>query len=407
MSFANPTPLGIGATGQLDGKRWRIAGRVVLSMQADDGETYYWNEFNLVNAFGRAATLVFEEGEEGPEWKLFTYFEPLRPLTAAEAAKKSVRDIVSLDGNPARITLVDQSRVCHIEGTAPEGVEVGDVANYFNVDTGARMLVASWTGDEIEFFEGHDLAPSQVAEAFNVTVRTGPAFRELSHSDDEESGVPLSGAALKFVMVALMAVVSFGYCSFNRGPRHVTRSVATPAPPPKQAAPPLRLTPGTSGTIAQKTYTLDSHASIEIARVGARHDRHEYSLISDTQDRAYLIQGLTGGPKEWHLFVPLAATGALASLTPHEAATRKKGTPVPLEGRTVHIAELFRSKTVGVDGPGDRALWPALQYGFLARGSTDLVIARWTETGIQFLRGEPLAEIAVLAAFGPGPEKAR
>ncbi|MEI9864534.1 MAG: hypothetical protein WDN00_08275 [Limisphaerales bacterium] len=33
-----------------------------------------------------------------------------------------------------------------IEGRAPDGVEVGDVANYFNAEAGDMMQVVSWTG---------------------------------------------------------------------------------------------------------------------------------------------------------------------------------------------------------------------------------------------------------------------
>ena len=54
MSFANPTPLRIGATGTLNGWRVRVAGRVVLGVR-DGGETYYWNEYNLVDDQGEIA----------------------------------------------------------------------------------------------------------------------------------------------------------------------------------------------------------------------------------------------------------------------------------------------------------------------------------------------------------------
>ena len=35
-------------TGTLSGTRYRVVGRVVLGME-EGGETYYWNEFNLVD----------------------------------------------------------------------------------------------------------------------------------------------------------------------------------------------------------------------------------------------------------------------------------------------------------------------------------------------------------------------
>ena len=85
MSYENPTPLQIGATGVLNGWSVRVAGRVVLGVDVD-GVTYFWNEFNLADDSGNSATLVFEETENGGEWKLFREFTPLRPLSARDAA---------------------------------------------------------------------------------------------------------------------------------------------------------------------------------------------------------------------------------------------------------------------------------------------------------------------------------
>ena len=65
MSFANPTPIQIGARGTFNGGRYRVAGRVVLGCDVD-GQRYYWNEFHLVRVRpGDEATLVHEEGEHG------------------------------------------------------------------------------------------------------------------------------------------------------------------------------------------------------------------------------------------------------------------------------------------------------------------------------------------------------
>src|SRR5688572_12689398 len=68
MSHDNPTPLRIGTSGTLNGWRVQVAGRLVMSMQ-DRGQTWYWNEFHLLDEAGTSATLVFEETEDGAEWK--------------------------------------------------------------------------------------------------------------------------------------------------------------------------------------------------------------------------------------------------------------------------------------------------------------------------------------------------
>src|ERR1051325_1877763 len=127
MNYPNPTSLRLGMMGVLEGQSYRVVGRVVVGME-EEGEIYYWQEFNLVDRAGQSATLVYEDGE----WKLFTFFEPKTPMTALEAARKRVGEMVNLDGTPIATTLVDESRVYRTEGAPPEGVEVGDVANYSN-----------------------------------------------------------------------------------------------------------------------------------------------------------------------------------------------------------------------------------------------------------------------------------
>ena len=144
-------------------------GRVVLG-EEEDGETYYWNEFNLESDDGEEATLVYEETESGGEWRLFQMFEPEYPMTAEDAATKRAGDPLNLEGTQVFIRLVAESRVYHIEGKAPEGVEVGDVAHYFNALSGNTMIVVSWTGEEVECYKGLDLSPTTVSSAFNVRL---------------------------------------------------------------------------------------------------------------------------------------------------------------------------------------------------------------------------------------------
>jgi hypothetical protein len=405
MSYDNPTPLRIGASGTLNGWSVRVAGRLVMGME-DGGETYYWNEFNLVDDAGNSATLVFEETEHGGEWKLFRDFTPSHPITAREAAAKRVGDLVNLDGTPTRITLVDQSRVYHIEGSAPEGVEVGDVANYFNVDTGSRMLVASWTGDEIEFYEGLDAPADSVADAFKIPRDAAPgtaSYLDAAQRNVSAGSSSTSGRFTKIVFALLGVASMFAAYSCVSGKR--TSSFSTTGPRPKIAAPVLQLPAGARGSLAQHSYLIEGRALVEIARVAGRHDRREYHLRDESNQLAVLVNGLSGGSKEWHLF---RVAPPPEKLTPHDAATRRKGMVVPVDGRSLRITDLFQSKAASADGPAaDRALPGVVQYGFVANESGDWLIARWNETQVQILRGTAVPEAEVIAALGTLPEKAK
>ena len=404
MSFDNPTPLRVGARGTIHGWTVTVAGRVVLGVELG-GERYYWNEFNLVDAAGNPGTLVYEESEDGPEWKLFQMLTPRTPMTVAEAETKRVGDKVSFGTEPIPVTLVDRSTVYHIEGTAPEGVEVGDLADFFNADAGDHMIVASWTGNEIEFYEGRDVPAETVATAFGLP-RGSPAFTPEAPS--AEGSPPVTGASvskvsrfpqLVFSLIALWALWSLGSCFF----RGCDVNIAFESTPVKQPAPAMRLVNGASGSLGSNTCTVSAQALVEVGRIVGRYERREYHLATDSPTPALLINGLTGGSRQWHL---LFAVPPPSDFSPYTAAAQRKGAQLKLDGATATITELFLSKTLSVEGGETASLLPAgQQYGFIATSGAEWWFARWNEQSLTLYRGTPLDEKVVLAAFGPGPEK--
>ena len=391
MNYSNPTPLRVGAVGTFDGLRLRVAGRVVMGMEIE-GETYYWNEFNLLDGFGRGATLVYEEGDDGPEWKLFKWYEPLRALTAADGASKRVGDTVNLDGTARRITLVDQSRVCHIDGVAPEGVEVGDVADYFNVDLGDRMLVASWTRDEIEFYEGIDVSAQQVSAAFGYSGATLPIAPRLAptasfHRHGAEP--PKQPSPYLWIAGGLLCVaVIFGAYSCVSSQNKVRRSTVAPAAAPR-VAPPVQLMKGARGAFAGKNYTVSSQAEVEFARVSGRQRVREYHLSGDDGASAVLLHGLNVNGQNMMLLHPATTP---PGLDPYSAAARRRNAPLSVDGRNVFVRDMFQAQPVNAATGGVR-------YGFLASEGARWVVARWNQTEIQVYHAAPLSEADLLAAL--------
>src|SRR5882757_4029405 len=103
MNYPNPTPIKIGMKGSFAGKQYLVVGRVVLGI-VESGQMYYWNEYNLETDGGDVATLVYEVTEDGPEWRIFTMFEPQFAIGAEDAASKRAGDLINLDGENCRVT---------------------------------------------------------------------------------------------------------------------------------------------------------------------------------------------------------------------------------------------------------------------------------------------------------------
>lgn len=394
MSFSNPTPIRIGMTGNISGRQYRVVGRVVLGEQ-EEGQTYYWNEFNLEDSDGTNATLVFEVTEEDGEWRLFHMFEPDFPLTAEDAATKRAGDPLNLEGTQVFVHLVSSSRVYHIEGKAPEGVEVGDVAHYFNAVTGNKMIVVSWTGDEVECYKGIDLSRYVVSSAFNVGLSNLTGAYTASGKGCSVSGIVVGVV----VALCILTFALVGYRSFASHRRPLA-FVKTPAPA-------SRLSVGQNGRLAGSPFRVQTHVVAEVAFVGWKFGRHEYVLHDEEGTRALLICGSKPGAADWWLFKPLAMTNdpgdhpkSRAPLTPQEAAAVKWGQTVNINGTEGKVTELFQCNVHDVESPEASDLNAGdVFFGFTATTKSGLLLVRWNGQYINFFEGTPLSEKDVVGAF--------
>jgi hypothetical protein len=397
MKFQNPTPIQIGAWGTFNGLRYRVAGRVVVGCDVA-GQRYYWNEFYLVGERGDEATLVHEVGERGIEWRMFVLFEPEFPLSAAEAAQKRVGHQINLEGTNARITLVDESRVYHIEGEASEGVELGDVANYFNARLGKDMIVVSWTGAEVEYYRGKDLSGGLVATAFGLRGQDFTRSLQFSGSSSAfESSNFFGGAGedgslrmLQIILGVLLLAMLFVGVTTCRTPRRtaVVASVSAPAAP---------FGFGVEGKLDGKIWQVRAHAVVEIAQVGRVFDRHEYHLTDADGNRALLVCGMKPRTDDWVWFTPLAP---INPPTPAQCGALRVGETVSIDGWSGPITELFQAVNRQASSELLEVREGGLQFGFTVQSGTSLVQARWNATSITFHRGKVIPAAEVKSAFG-------
>jgi hypothetical protein len=366
MSFGNPTQIRPGMTGNFLERSCRVIGRAVLGM-VEAGRTYYWNEIYLEATGGQMATLVFEESAAGGTWRLFSMFDPENPMTAEEAATKRAGDPIYLRQAPFFVTRAAQSRVYYVEGKAPEGVAVGQRADYFNAQSGHKMIVVSWTGREVEYYEGESMTGSAVASAFGLGGLAAWQFT-------------LTGGRRWFnrrvlvpcvVLISLIAVPAAILSSSRRPPPVI---VLNAAPPP--------LSVGASGLLNGVHYRITGHRLVETAQVGLRFQQHEYTLGDESEDEALLLQDPRFNANTWYLGIPLHPP---VPLTPRQAGNIRQGQSLDLEGRAARVTNLFRSTIRQTDNPslfepqsGD------VLYGFCASMGSDLLLVRWNELHVTY-----------------------
>lgn len=383
--FNNPTALGVGQEGVIFGHRGTVVGRSVLK----SGDGYRWDEYHLRLTDGADTTLVYESGI----WKRFDLFDPDVKLSASDAADCGVGEQVTLRSGPAEIKYVGQSRIVYVEGKAPEGYRVGSEAHYFNAEAGNQLFVVSWTGDEVEFYEGQSLPRGEVERAFGLPepsllarVFSGGSGGLDSWFDD---GNRLAGV----IMVAFGIFVALFFLGGGS-------SEPTAEPPPPGPASALHLPGRAQGRLDGHLYAISGHRLNEIAEMRGRFGRHEYDLVDERGGRALLIQELARDARQWYLFRPAPDS---VKIPPNLAATFKQGWVLRVEDDQAVVRTLFLCSTIDCDGdvpPGVRK--GSVRYGFTAQTKDGWVLARWNETDVEIQVGRILSEQEVREAFGRG-----
>jgi hypothetical protein len=374
MSFRNPTQISLGMQGVFFSKTYRVIGRAVLGT-FDHGVLYFWHEFYLETSGGFLATLVFEVTETGPVWRWFTLFNPREPLNAADASTKRVGETVRIDNDRFRISRVSRSRIHFTEGRTPEGVTVGQTADYFNASLGSQLLVVSWTGDEVEFYEGSNVPASMVAIGFDFGPIHRAAFTLLSGRSLWDWRVAAAGS----LVVGMAALLAFVIWRSDQ-----PRPGFTPAPKPALHA-------GWTGTLNGVPYRISDLSLEEIDQVGQRTLRGEYDLFSQTDgSTAELIEQ----NQDWWLASPILPQDPWS---PIRAGDAQCGQTILIAGQTAQITALFRDTIL----EGSEAPWPGEKtiYGFTAQSSSNKYAVEWDSAKILYQKLTPLSDQAIRTAF--------
>jgi hypothetical protein len=394
MNLQNPTNLRIGMQATFLDRNYKVIGRVVMGVRVA-GEWYSWNEFNLEGPDGKEATLVYEADDRGQHWRIFTQFDPEYPMTAAEAAKVRLGDRLNLTGIDVRVTLVETSTVKWVDGRAPAGVRPGSLANYFNAEGDGMMQVVSWTGSEVEYYNGGTLLGEDVAAAFGIPESELVLIqrRVMPHweKDDGQSSY-LSGKKFGYAMMAclgLMALWLFADYHHSGGKEE--------QPVSKHLAGDQTLYAGYAGTLKNEHYKVFGHDLVEIAEPGLDYERHEYEVQTTDGQTALLVGGDRPNDGNWILFTPLQPA---QPMTPFEAGAIRLGRVLNVDGLQATVNELFQARYERVDQPtGATTAAGDVWFNFSAKAGSQTLLVRWNANRIDYYVGTEVARSEIAKDF--------
>jgi hypothetical protein len=149
--------------------------------------------------------------------------------------------------------------------------------------------------------------------------------------------------------------------------------------------------------LAGRNWNITGHAVIEVGKVGAVFDRHEYRLAGDNDETALLVCGLAPDGSDWALFTP-AQSGV--GLAPRDAAARRIGEVLVVGDRSVRIEELFQLKPLSTQGlVAPQYASGATVYALRGTAAATPVMLHWTEAGTTVLDGRLIPKEEILTSF--------
>ena len=200
-SLSHLSPVRVGMTARIGGKEFHCVGRIRY-IQSEEGETYYWEEWVLLNPDGDARYLEFDEGK----WTLSEPFQPERAPSAGEFSIAQEGARYSVDGLSVTVTDAGACRIKAIEGEIPWPVSPGVRLRYVDMEGGGGFFSAEIGEDgSVEWFRGRRLNDRAVYTLFDL--------RELIADLDRREAAARARRTfgLLCLTIALVALVGWGY----------------------------------------------------------------------------------------------------------------------------------------------------------------------------------------------------
>lgn len=388
MNTENPTPLRLGLSGRISGQEYRIVGRAAMSTEFG-GQTYGWQEFLLQTPSGERATLVYEDQEDGAQWKLFVSLAESSSISLDAVTTLKVGDSLVIEGRSTRVTFTGNSVVAFAEGELPEGMATGVVDQFLNAESGTVLYVISWRPGRLEVFRGMNLPTYAVEAAFRVTLPTAkPAWKNTDWSIDT-TDVSAGHQGLRWLNFVVSIFIGLIFL-FLLGTAISTRSPAVSRPIREEPAPKMALALG--GNVQTKALSgrVRGHSQVQVAKVGAIYQRHDYWISTADSDSVWLIQGGGGNTDGWQ---QLNEVPTPSSLRPVRAAELRMGDVYPIGGKPFTIISLFRQTFRSIEGTAPE--WVKADdswLGLAGQSGEDRCVVIWKLDEIRSFVGKKVAK---------------
>lgn len=142
-----PSPLYIGATGTLQGRRFQVVGR--LRYRYESG---FWDEWFLTFDNDRPGWLVEDEGE-------YTFYVKATAQGKVPSFEEvAVGSTVTISGRRVFVTEMGHAEIAGGEGQLAFQILPGERIDYLDGTSGNRLVSVEYAADEIEVSLGHAVA---------------------------------------------------------------------------------------------------------------------------------------------------------------------------------------------------------------------------------------------------------
>jgi hypothetical protein len=160
---------------------------------------------------------------------------------------------------------------------------------------------------------------------------------------------------------------------------------------------PTKIRPGMTGTFFNKTYRVIGRAVLGVLEDGRNYYWNEFYLESGGGAAATLVFEETEGGCAWRLFTMCDPQPPMTAV---EAAAKREGDPVELDGAHLRVTRVDRSQVYYVEGkaPEGIATGKVASYFNADAGSREIVVS-WTNEEVECYSGTTTSAPLVAAAF--------